>query len=52
MKKYLSRKFVIGLVISSVSILGMSSCSEEDVINPDASAMPPKNEIKTPPRKD
>jgi hypothetical protein len=51
MKKYLSRKYSIGLVIVLVSMLSLSSCSE-DIINPDSSAMPPKNTIKTPPQKD
>jgi hypothetical protein len=51
MKKYLSLKSRLGLVIALVGILSLSSCSE-DLINPDTSAMPPKNEIKTPPRKD
>lgn len=51
MKKYLSRKRRLGLVIALVSILSLGSCSE-DIIDPDTSAMPPKNEIKTPPRKD
>lgn len=51
MKKYLSRKYSLGLVIVLVSMLSLSSCSE-DIINPDNSAMPPKNKIKTPPTKD
>lgn len=51
MKKYLSRKYRIGLVIALVGMLSLSSCSE-DIINPDNSAMPPKNTIKTPPQKD
>ena len=50
MKKNLSRKYRIGLVIVMFSLVGFSSCSE-DFITPDTSAMPPKNEIVTPPRK-
>jgi hypothetical protein len=50
MRKYLSSMSKIGFVIIVMAGLSLSSCSE-DLINPDTSAMPPKNLIKTPPQK-
>lgn len=50
MKNYFTKFNMLTLTILASITLFMSSCSE-DIINPDSSAMPPKNEIKTPPRK-
>jgi len=50
MKRLVNGKFAVGLAIAMISLFSMSSCSE-DVIDPDTSSMPPKSQIKTPPRK-
>lgn len=50
MKKYITTFKMLTVVTLASLTLAMSSCSEE-LINPDTSAMPPKNQIKTPPRK-
>ena len=50
MKKYITKFNMLTLAILTSIAFSMSSCSE-DLVNPDTSAMPPKNLIKTPPRK-
>ncbi|MDF9800140.1 hypothetical protein OKW21_005403 [Catalinimonas alkaloidigena] len=50
MKKLINKFSLFTLALLTSFAFSMSSCSE-DLVNPDHSAMPPKNLIKTPPRK-
>lgn len=50
MKNYITKFNLLTLAVLTSLAFSMSSCGE-DVINPDTSAMPPKDQIKTPPRK-
>ncbi|WPP48366.1 hypothetical protein [Catalinimonas niigatensis] len=50
MKKYITKFNILTLAILTSVACSMTGCAE-DSIDPDTSSMPPKNEIKTPPRK-
>ncbi|WKN32827.1 hypothetical protein PZB74_05645 [Porifericola rhodea] len=50
MKKFTNKFSLLTLAFVCSFAFSISSCTE-DIIDPDQSAMPPKNLIKTPPRK-